>query len=284
MVQYYVYSPHYDFFINKAQRSAGYSMSTFHFHKKYELYYQLSGTRKYFIEDSAYFVNVGNVVFIDQSEIHKASSMGEEPHARIVINFSEEFIAPMARCFAGVDLFQLFHSAQKVLALPMRTRAQAEDILARLLACGESDAPTAVAMRRVLLCELLLLLSEYQQNQPKAEQGNARITNKTIDAISGYISTHYREKLTLDDLAERFHMSRYYLSRLFKQTTNISLMEYLNGVRLRAAKELLENTASPIADVAAEVGYATPGHFTRMFRIGTGLAPQEYRKLFRVNP
>ena len=284
MVQYYVFSPHYDFYINKVQRSGGYSMSTFHFHKKYELYYQLSGTRKYFIEDSAYFVNVGNMVLIDQSEIHKASSMHEDPHARIVINFSEEFIAPVARCFQGVDLFALFHSRQKVLALPMRTRAQAEDVLGRLLACGESEAPTAVALRRVLLCELLLLLTDFQASQPKAEQGNARITNKTIDAVSGYVSAHYREKLTLDDLAARFHMSRYYLSRLFKQTTNISLMEYVNGVRLRAAKDLLENTAVPITDVAAEVGYATPGHFTRMFRIGTGLAPLEYRKLFRVIP
>ncbi len=284
MVQYYVYSPHYDFYINKVQRNAGYSMSSFHFHKKYELYYQLSGTRKYFIEDSAYFVNVGNVVLIDQSEIHKASSVHEDPHARIVINFCEDFIAPVARCFTDVDLFALFHSGQKILALDMRTRAQAEEILSKLLASGDSQTPTAVALRRLLLCELLLLLTDFKASLSKAELSSARISNKTIDAVSGFVSAHYRETLTLDVLADRFHMSRYYLSRLFKNTTNISLMEYINGVRLRAAKDLLENSAMPITEVAAEVGYATPGHFARMFRIGTGLSPLEYRKLFRVNP
>ena len=284
MVQYYVFSPHYDFYINKAQRSSGYSMSSFHFHKKYEIYYQLSGTRKYFIEDSAYFVNVGNVVLIDQSEIHKASSVHDEPHARVVINFSEELIVPVARCFPDVDLLALFHSGQKVLPLDMRARAQAEEILVRLVAAGTVETPAAVAMRRLLLCELLIFLTEWRATQSKAERDAARISNKTIDAVAGYVSAHYREKLTLDELAGRFHLSRCYLSRLFKQTTNIGVMEYVNSVRLRAAKDLLENTALPVSGIAQEVGYATPGHFTRMFRIGTGLAPMEYRKLFRVKP
>ncbi|NLI21958.1 MAG: AraC family transcriptional regulator [Clostridiales bacterium] len=284
MVQYYVFSPHYDFYINKAQRSGGYSMSSFHFHKKYEIYYQLSGTRKYFIEDSAYFINVGNVVLIDQSEIHKASSVHDEPHARVVLNFCEELIAPVARCFPDVDLLALFHSGQKVLALDMRARAQTEEILAKLVTAGACETPTAVAMRRLLLCELLVLLTEYKASQSKAERDAARISNKTIDAVAGYVSAHYREKLTLDVLAGRFHLSRCYLSRLFKQTTNIGVMEYVNGVRLRAAKDLLENTATPVSEVAQEVGYATPGHFSRMFRIGTGLSPKEYRKMFRVQP
>jgi AraC-like DNA-binding protein len=259
-------------------------MSSFHFHKKYEIYYQLSGTRKYFIEDSAYFVNVGNVVLIDQSEIHKASSVHEDPHARIVVNFCEDFIAPVARCFADVDLFSLFHSDQKILALNMRARAQTEELLGKMLALAENDSPTAIAMRRLLLCELLLLLIDWKASQPKAELGGGRISNKVIDAVSAYVSAHYRETLTLEVLAERFHMSRCYLSRLFKSTTNIGLMEYINGVRLRAAKDLLESSAMPIADVAAEVGYATTGHFTRMFHIGTGLSPLAYRKLFRVSP
>lgn len=284
MVQYHVYSPHYEFYINKVQRSGGYSMSTFHFHKKFELYYQLSGTRKYFIEDSAYFINVGNVVLIDQSEIHKSSSVHEDPHARIVINFSQDFVAPVAQCFPEVDLFGIFRSQQKVLALNMRARAQTEELLGKLLACGDSDAPTTVALRRLLLCELLLHLTEYKASQSKAELESARISNRLIDEVSGYVSAHYREKLTLDALAERFHMSRYYLSRLFKQTTDIGLMEYVNSVRLRAAKDLLENGTMPVAAIAQEVGYATPGHFTRMFHIGTGLAPKEYRKLFRIQP
>ena len=64
MVSEYVYSPHVDFFIDRVDRDTGYEMASFHIHHKYEIYYEIEGSRRYFIEDAAYIVNAGSVVLI----------------------------------------------------------------------------------------------------------------------------------------------------------------------------------------------------------------------------
>ena len=56
MVSEYVYSPHVDFFIDHVDRDTGYEMPSFHIHHKYEIYYEIEGSRRYFIEDAAYIV------------------------------------------------------------------------------------------------------------------------------------------------------------------------------------------------------------------------------------
>ena len=84
MVSEYTYSPHVDFYIDMINRENGYDMSGFHIHHKYEIYYEVEGTRRYFIEDAAYIVNAGSVVLIGENQIHKTGSVGDTPSNRIV--------------------------------------------------------------------------------------------------------------------------------------------------------------------------------------------------------
>ena len=77
MVSEYVYSPHVDFFIDRVDRDSGYEMASFHIHHKYEIYYEIEGSRRYFIEDAAYIVNAGCVVLIGENQIHKTASLGD---------------------------------------------------------------------------------------------------------------------------------------------------------------------------------------------------------------
>ena len=84
----FVYSPHYEFFIDKAHRDAGYNMRTFHVHKKYEIYYQIDGTRQYYINEDTYLVNAGSIVLIGTDEVHKTSSVDNNSHTRYVLNFN----------------------------------------------------------------------------------------------------------------------------------------------------------------------------------------------------
>ena len=92
MVREYSYSPHVDFFIEYVGYETNYEMSTFHTHHKYEIYYEVEGTRRYFIEDAAYIVNAGSVILIGENQIHKTGSVGDGPSSRIVCNFSAEYM------------------------------------------------------------------------------------------------------------------------------------------------------------------------------------------------
>lgn len=274
----YIYSPHYDFYINKAHRTSGYDMKTFHLHKKYEIYYLLEGTRRYFIEDSVYPVSAGNVVIIGKDEVHKTAAADNAAHTRFVLNFNPEYFGPSWDC--GCDLFSFFDRGVKVLTVSMRLQGLFESIFQRLYDLNGDDTPEAGALRKALLTELLVYLKGCVEDQIARHAGSGRLSNKTVDGITGYIATNYTSVLSLRGIAAQFYISPYYLSHLFKKATNLSIVEYINSVRIRAAKNYLEGTSLPVSEIALRTGFNTASHFSRVFKLGTGLAPNQYRKYY----
>lgn len=278
MVREAIYSPHHDFYIDWAVRECGYDMRTFHIHKKYEIYYQADGPRRYYIEDASYLVNAGSVVLIGPDSVHKATSIENMAHSRYVINFNQDYLAGIQALFPDVNLLTCFDAGFHVLPIAPRKQPNVHALCRRLWDCYQEETPQTDAMRRICLAELLMLLAEYADDA--RQKYVERITNPLIDKIRSHISAHYTEHLTLSGIAAEFYISPAYLSRLFKKTTNLSLVEYINSVRLTAAKNLLESTDTRIARIGEEAGFSTTTHFSRIFKQGTGLSPQQYRKYF----
>lgn len=102
-----------------------------------------------------------------------------------------------------------------------------------------------------------------------------------IHRTMGFIQLHYGEKISLDDMARNVFMSPAYLSRTFKREVGISLIEYLNHVRVEKGKELLDRTEMKLIDVAVQTGFDSQSYFNRIFRQVTGMTPQQYRKRSR---
>jgi AraC-like DNA-binding protein len=279
-LQEYIYSPHYDFYINKVHRVPSFDMKTFHLHKKYEIYYLLEGTRKYFIEDSVYLVNAGNIVIIDKDEVHKTGAVENAPHTRFVLNFNPEYIGPILDSVNGCDLLSFFSMGIKVLAISMKEQGLFENILQRMYNLVGNGTPDAEIMRKALLTELLVCLKECVGAQQNENVSCKKLNNKTIDKISDYITSNYREALSLNQIASQFFISPCYLSHLFKKTTNLTIVEYINSVRIRVAKNYLETTDMNITEIAEQAGFSTSSHFSRMFKLGSGLSPNQYRKYY----
>lgn len=279
----YVYSPHYDFFIDKAHREHGYNMRTFHFHKKYEIYLQCEGTRRYYINDSAYLINAGTIVIINHDSIHKTVSVDDTPHTRYVLNFSAELLSALGETMPGVNLFHCFETGIPLLQLNAKRLRLAETLMNELWEHRDDESELAAALRKMQLAALLLYLGQYADEEQHRESESGRIVNPTIVRIQEYISTNYRQDLSLTGIASQFYISPYYLSRLFKKTTNLSIVEYINSVRIMAAKNLLENGNSSIGRIAETTGFATTAHFSRVFRASTGLSPQKYRKYYMTS-
>ena len=286
MVSEYVYSPHVDFFIDRADDVVGVEMPSFHIHYKFEIYYEIEGSRRYFIEDSAYVVNAGSVVLIGENQIHKTASLGDTPSSRIVLNFSREYLERVAQAFPTVDFFAFLSEERNHLltGLTVKQQNQIYGLLQQLLAMEGETSAAADALRRLLLGTLLLELKEHCRRQQEQTAENGRVNNHTVDQIQAYIAEHYAEKLTLTGIANQFYISPYYLSRMFKKSINLSLIEYINGVRIKAAQSLIERSSDSIAEIAAKTGFMTTAHFRRVFKDATGLSPQQYRQYYkRVN-
>lgn len=286
MVSEYTYYPQTDFFIERVDSDEGVDMPTFHIHHKFEIYYEIAGARRYFIEDSAYIVNAGSVVLIGENQIHKTASLGETPSSRIVLNFGREYLQKITRVFPEVDFFSFLTEEHNHLlsGISVKQQNHVQNMLQQLLALEGDTSQEGEAMRVMVLATLLLELKNLclQQQEQGGERG--RVSNHIVDQIQAYIAQHYAEKLTLTGIASQFYISPYYLSRLFKKSTNLSLIEYINGVRIKAAQNLIEKSTDSISVVARNTGFMTTAHFRRVFKDATGMSPQQYRQYYkRIN-
>lgn len=100
----------------------------------------------------------------------------------------------------------------------------------------------------------------------------------SIQRIIEYIDHHYAEDLSRSTLADMVFLSADHLARIFKKETGETLVKYITDKRINAAKELLSNTQTPIAQVASEVGYDNYSYFTKIFKEKIGFSPGDYRK------
>jgi AraC-like DNA-binding protein len=111
------------------------------------------------------------------------------------------------------------------------------------------------------------------------EKRQQRGKNDTIGQIFLYIQEHYQDSgLSLDRLADEFHLNPTYISKLFKEHAEGNFIDYLIEIRIRASKELLKDKNIKISDISYAVGYTNSRSFMRTFKKYTGLTPTEYRE------
>lgn len=117
-----------------------------------------------------------------------------------------------------------------------------------------------------------------------SEEINKRIgeilsKSELVDKVIQYIGLHYKEEINLGDLAGEFFVVPTYLAKRFKEKKNCTVMQYLENVRLKKARELLETSSLSISDISLMVGYNDPNYFARSFKKVYELTPREYRNI-----
>lgn len=96
--------------------------------------------------------------------------------------------------------------------------------------------------------------------------------------IGAFIERHYADELSLQDMSDRFYLSREYISRRFKQQYGVNLSEYVLTIRMCEAKRLLETSRQRIYEVAQAVGFSDDKYFRKVFKKHVGVTPNEYRE------
>lgn len=102
--------------------------------------------------------------------------------------------------------------------------------------------------------------------------------NSLVQRAQEYIRDNYQKDLSLDELSRELDISPYYFSKLFKEETGNNFVEYLTGLRMNRAKEMLKDDRCSMKEICAQIGYSDPNYFSRIFKKNIGLTPTEYRE------
>lgn len=104
--------------------------------------------------------------------------------------------------------------------------------------------------------------------------------NKYITIAKGYINEGYSGSITLEEVAQSVHLNPVYFSTLFKSLTGTTFTNYLQEVRIEAAKNLFKTTQHNVKSVCRMVGYSDLNYFAQLFKKSTGVTPASYRRLY----
>lgn len=118
------------------------------------------------------------------------------------------------------------------------------------------------------------VISALQRIREQREQQTINV----MDKAKQYIGLHFTEELSLEETAEHVHLNPHYFSKVFKQQAGATFIDYLTGLRIEKAKQLISSADElALKEVCFEVGYKDPNYFSRVFKRVTGLTPTEYR-------
>ncbi len=106
----------------------------------------------------------------------------------------------------------------------------------------------------------------------------AEKSGSIIETAKEYIQNNYSKDISLDDVSRVVNISPYYFSKIFKEDTGENFIEYLTGIRINRAKELLDTTELSMKEICCMVGYADPNYFSRSFKKNVGVTPTEYKE------
>lgn len=139
------------------------------------------------------------------------------------------------------------------------------------LSIGNSDDDLLIEVGQAFLNKYR---NEFAKEFQKSE-------NKIINQAISFIETYYYEKIKLDDLSEKLHISKNYLCNLFRVQTGFTFCQYLNIVRLKEAKKLIDKGYN-LQYISFECGFSSHAHFSTNFKKYFGITPGEYRKINKL--
>ena len=264
-----------DFKISKVKRSAESKKQYTHVHPYNEIYYIINGECTFFINHNIYQLNRGDLVIVPAGQLHRGTIPDVGFSERFVVCFRENNLNWMKEILGEGMVKECLMPG--VVSIPEKRRDYVEGLMNKLLFENNGQDVLSPAFVRTGLIEMLLFIircQKYEQNVVK----ELDVDNQLMQEIATYIYDNYEKKITLDDMAEMFHISRSYLSKKFKSSTGFGFKEYIVNVRIKNACAMLLETNKTITDIAFECGFNDSNYFGDAFRHIKGMSPNKYRK------
>lgn len=262
-------------------RSGKFDMRVKHFHTQYEIFYIVEGERIFFFNNREYIARAGDLILVDSDLIHMTKSItdSDEGHNRIILYVTREKMEYYDALFPSLQLVQFFHDFYGVYHLDREQQALILNLFRSLRhALNNKERNYKLGIDFDILSYFYKLMSFVRKQQHETPHDVENPKYKAAYGIADYLSVNCDRTVSLDELSEKFYLSKYYICRIFKEVTGYTISEYTNIHRIRKAKRYLEETDMSISDITYALGYESLTYFERMFKTYMTLSPLKYRK------
>jgi AraC-like DNA-binding protein/mannose-6-phosphate isomerase-like protein (cupin superfamily) len=273
-----------DFPVHCSYRTARLEQPTLHSHRGYELYLCIQGKGQFIIGERSYPLGVGTFTVVEPQTLHLSSPFKNVPFHRYILAVEGSYVEQMlvenrASLMtmsqwlpdADSDSFHMQLNASQLLHL--------QDILVQLERELKRKQPYYPMIVKSLLMQMFAQLGRYHSQLSDAMRVGNGTHKRMVEGIISYMMEHYDQPVSAEELCGQFHVSRSTLFRLIKRHTGVTMNEFLVTIRMKKAKELLQETDLPITEVAASVGFQDISHFCHTFKRLSSMTPSGYRSI-----
>ena len=239
-----------------------------HTHNHMELFYIVGGRGQFLIQDRLYPVNANNLVIINPNIPHTEVSLNAQPLEYIVLGIDGVELAGSEDSSGQFSMLDQFESVEISGCL--------RNILREMEQKSTGYEDVCQAYMEIMIIRLMrsTALAVPAEPQPVSK-------NQQCAAVKRYIDQHFKETLTLEQLAEVAHMNKYYLSHTFKKEYGVSPINYMIGCRVEESKYLLAETDLSLSRIAQLLGFSSLSYFSQVFRRSQNISPMEFRQSTR---
>ena len=241
----------------------------FHYHEFCKLLFLVDGKGSYVVEGQRYRLQRGDLVRINSRSVHRPELDPDCHYERIILFVDPAFLqrestedCNLVDCFAGSPVLRLKEPARKKL-FELAEKLERE--------VNKEEFGRTIASNAVLLRLLVQIGREDRRGNAMNLQAEAP-KNKRVLELMAYLDSHLEEDLNIDDLAERFYVSKYHMMRQFRKETGYSVYDYLSQRRLLHARALIEG-GMRATEACYRSGFGSYSSFTRSYAKHFGSTP-----------
>ena len=243
----------------------------FHYHEFYKILLLVSGSGGYTVDGQRYALQSGDIVLIASHSVHRPEFEPGAVYERIILYISPDFLRRASQ--PDCDLTDCFAATRGHVLRP--TEPERKKLFA--LAAALERELAGEGFGRVLLCHsavlrLLVQIGRSLGRSDAPQPGPVTPGNERVSAIIRYLDRHLSEDISIDELAERFFLSKYHMMRLFRRETGATIHGYLTERRLALARELMAAGLSA-TDACFRSGWRSYSSFTRAYGKRFGSTP-----------
>lgn len=249
-----------------------------HWHEEIELLYQLNGRSDIQIDGEKYQIQNKLLTVIDSRQVHSIHTYSDTSMF-ICVHISKKLIE---KYIPDIDLYRIYCIPDDIPDSQFPEYLSVCRQMEALLRLYITDKPAwQMESEGIILQVLAQLIRHFSRKSAPDEIGLSsadRTSFNRIRDVITYVEEHFREPISLQDIAGHLGLGREYFCRFFKKNMGMSFLRYLNEVRISHVYRDLEQTDAPIAEIAEKNGFLNQKLFNRTFREMYGCTPSAVRR------